>query len=98
MNIPHIPRVCLAGIKIMEQETMKVLFESPIVHVAMDYAESPNNNQIEDVGYEELVPDPDDSPAPVLEVVSSQEMYAQPKILKRIPPIVSPTTCKYPNI
>lgn len=54
---------------------MKILFESPIVDSAivdsaMDFAQSPNLNQIEDVEYEELVPDPDDGPAPVLELVS----------------------------
>lgn len=69
MNIPRFSYDS-ASIKIMEQETMKVLFESPIVHVAMDYAESPSINQIEDVDYEELVPDPGEKPVPVLELVS----------------------------
>ena len=66
-----IPQFSSASIKIMEQETMKVLFESPIVHCAMDFNESVNINQIEDVEYEELMPDPGEKPVPVLELVSS---------------------------
>ena len=54
---------------------MKVLFEGPVVHFAMDYAESPNINRIEDVEYEELVPDPGEKPVPVLELVSSSNNH-----------------------